>query len=813
MIALAGAVALGATASAHASAQPRTEVVVTLDAPSLAAEVQDSRVLTVATKARRLGLSSPASLFYLHQLELRQNAVARRIERSIPTATVRWRYKVVLDGLAVVLPTSALPTLSRIAGVAVVYPDTKYELTSVAANQSPEIIGADQLWGLPGFSTAGQGEKIGIVDEGIDQAHPYFNPAGYAYPPGFPKGDTAFTTPKVIVARAFAPAGATWKYANTPFDSVNPDHATHVAGIAAGDYTADAGQGLGTLSGVAPRAYLGNYKALTIPTPQFGLDGNAPEIAAAIEAAVTDGMDVINLSIGEPEIEPSRDLVDAAINGAAAAGVVPTIAAGNEFEDEGDGSVSSPGNASAAITAAAVTNQSVIAPFSSGGPTPVSLQFKPDVSAPGVSILSSVPPRIGLWSQFSGTSMAAPHVAGAAALLRQRHPTWTVEQIKSALVLTGRPVTNASGQEVPSTREGGGLIYLPTADNPLIFADPTATSFGLVKAGKPITRTIQLTDAGGGAGAWTVSVDVQDPTAGVAVTAPATVTVPAALIVQATVAGSAAEADVTGFVVLQNGTNMRRIPFWLRSEHPRLEKPVAILRKAGSYKGNTKLGQSRVSSYRYPDNPTGSGVSNNLPGPEQVFRVVLSKRVANFGVIVTSTAKGTATTPRIVFPGDENHLVGMPALPVTENPYQDDFGQSEPVAGVIAPASRTYDVVFDTRSKSSAGPFTFRLWINDTAPPTAKLLTPTVKGSGELVVAVQDAGSGVDPDSLAATVDGSKATLSYSRGRVSVDLNGLAAGTHKVALSVSDYQETKNMETFGGILPNTRVYAVSFRVR
>ena len=64
------------------------------------------------------------------------------------------------------------------------------------------------------------------------------------------------------------------------------------------------------ISGVAPRAYLGNYKALTIPTDaDVGLDGNSPELVAAIEAAVADGMDVINMSLGEPEIEPSRDIV------------------------------------------------------------------------------------------------------------------------------------------------------------------------------------------------------------------------------------------------------------------------------------------------------------------------------------------------------------------------------------------------------------------------------------------------------------------------------------------------------------------------
>ena len=347
------------------------------------------------------------------------------------------------------------------------------------------------------------------------------------------------------------PPGETWKYASTPFDPVNSDHATHVAGIAAGDYTVNAVAGRGPLSGVAPRAYIGNYKALTVPTSQFGLDGNAPEIAAAVEAAVADGMDVINLSLGEPEIEPARDVVVAALNGAAKAGVVPTIAAGNEFGDAGNGSVSSPGSAEGAITAAAVTKSDIIAPFSSAGPTPISLEMKPDVSAPGVAILSSVPPRVGLWSEFSGTSMAAPHVAGAAALLLQRHPGWTVEQVKSALELTGRPVLSvAQGVETPTIREGGGLIYLPTANNPLIFAEPTGISFGLVKVGTKATRTIRFTDAGGGSGPWTVSVAVQDPTNGVSVTAPTSVIVPGSLAVQASVAARGKEADVTGFVVL-----------------------------------------------------------------------------------------------------------------------------------------------------------------------------------------------------------------------------------------------------------------------
>ena len=224
--------------------------------------------------------------------------------------------------------------------------------THFAIIGGPEQIGADKLWGQ-NFDTAGNGMKIGIIDDGLEATHPYFNPSGFQYPPGFPKGLTKYTTPKVIVQRVFTPASPTSKYAKLPFDPANSFHATHVAGIAAGVHGATAAGT--TISGVAPNAYIGNYKALTIPTPGFGLDGNSAEIAAAIEAAVSDGMNVINLSLGEPEVEPSRDIVVQAIEGAAAAGVVPVIAAGNDFTDFGYGSVSSPGNAPDAITVAAVS--------------------------------------------------------------------------------------------------------------------------------------------------------------------------------------------------------------------------------------------------------------------------------------------------------------------------------------------------------------------------------------------------------------------------------------------------------------------------
>src|SRR5213079_3328302 len=136
-----------------------------------------------------------------------------------------------------------------------------------------------------------------------------------------------------------------------------------------------------------------------------------------------------------------RDIVVKAIDAAAAAGVVPVIAAGNDFEEAGRGSVGSPGTAPEAITVAASTEgdngpADVIAGFSSSGPSPISLQLKPDVTAPGVDILSSLPGDQWSNHDWSGTSMASPHVAGAVAVLRQRHPTWTPAQLRSALEST-----------------------------------------------------------------------------------------------------------------------------------------------------------------------------------------------------------------------------------------------------------------------------------------------------------------------------------------------------------------------------------------
>ena len=743
-----------------------------------------------------------------------QAGVARSIEDAVPAARIRWRYRLVANGMAVVVPRSQLGRLTSLPGVETVYPSVRYR---PQLDRSPQQIGAPALWG-PGLVSAGQGMKIAIIDEGIDQTHPFFSPSGYTMPAGYPKGQTDYTTAKVIVARAFPPASPSWKNASKPFDPELSSHGTHVAGIAAGNANTLA-QGV-RISGVAPRAYLGNYKALTIPTDaDVGLDGNSPELVAAIEAAVADGMDVINMSLGEPEIEPSRDIVVKALEAAARAGVVAVVSAGNDFDEFGRGSVGSPAASPSAITVGAVTTSrggadDVIASFSSSGPTPLSLQLKPDVSAPGAGILSAAPRSS--YATLSGTSMAAPHVSGAVALLLQRHPTWTPAQVKSALALTGDPAytNDVKADEVPTLRGGGGVINLPRADATPLLSIPVSFSFGLIRSNATQTRSVQLTDSGlGGSGSWTVSIEAQNRPAGATLVAPATVTVPGKLDVTVRTT-QATDAEATGYVVLTRGTERLRIPYWFGTGNPGLAaaKPAA-LRKPGSHKSSTKGGTTRVTRYRYPESPVGFGFSPTLPGPERVFRVTLSRSAVNFGVVVTSRAQGVRVEPRIVRAGDERRLTGYAALPFNLNPYLRTFGELVLAAGTILPAAGQYDVVFDSPSAARAGAFTFRYWLNDVAPPALALRTRSVKRGAEIVVTASDRGSGIDPASIVVHIDGDEHEGRFSAGRIRIDTAGIGSGRHELRLQVSDYQESRNMENVARILPNTRILRTTFVVR
>jgi hypothetical protein len=171
----------------------RIEVILTLADPPLAAY---SRTLSGRSSTRRLSTTSRAARAYVAKLQRAQRAATATLKRAIPQASVRRSYTVLLNGMTVELPATELARAARLSFTHKLYPSYRYTL---ALNRSPGLIGAGALAAAGGGT--GEGMKIAIVDDGIDPANRFFDPTGFAYPPGFPKGGEKWTTPKVIVAR------------------------------------------------------------------------------------------------------------------------------------------------------------------------------------------------------------------------------------------------------------------------------------------------------------------------------------------------------------------------------------------------------------------------------------------------------------------------------------------------------------------------------------------------------------------------------------------------------------------------------------
>ncbi len=167
----------------------------------------------------------------------------------------------------------------------------------------------------------------------------------------------------------------------------------------------------------------------------------------------------------------------------------------------------------------------------------------------------------------------------------------------------------------------------------------------------------------------------------------------------------------------------------------------------------------------------------------------------------------------MVVAGDESRLVGHAGLPLNLNPYLVQFFEPVLAAGAVRPAPGTFDVVFDSPTPAGAGSFSFRFWVDDVKPPTAKLLTRAVRRGIAVRIRLNDAGSGVDPATISARIDGRERNTRLGGGILRVLTGGLGRGKHRLRLQVSDYQESRNMENSGPILPNTRVLATTITVR
>jgi minor extracellular serine protease Vpr len=978
-------------------ADGRVRVIVGLKLAPLAAAY--GRTLAAAGTTVKLDLTATSSRRYLARIDALQRATAAKLVDAIPQARIGRRFRVVLDGMTVSLPFTKLPSLARLSFVGKVYPSAAYHLLT---DTSPGVIGADELHALTG--ARGEGVKIGIVDDGVDNTNPFLAPDGLSYPPGFPKGGRKWTTPKVIVARAF-PGPNSGRRGRLPIDRRESFHATHVAGIAAGDAGTCSPGGRDHpptcgLSGVAPRAYIGNYRVFNVPTP-IGHIANTPEIAAAFESAVRDGMDVINFSGGGAETEPANDAMVEVIHNVALAGVVPVISAGNDRDQFGMGTVGSPGTAPDAITVAATSNTHVFSPvmsvrspgapadlssipiasaggarfpgtfafttvelvdvatvgvdrrlcgpdndpnnpaktflapgslagvvalasrghctfvskaeraqragalglvladnrpgeanaiplqlaipagmiadvdgaqlraylatkggrapvtisniiqrdetgrsgvitsFSAGGPTAFAHLLKPDLSAPGGAILSSTlreftggPP----FAVFDGTSMSAPHVSGAAALLVQLHPSWSAQQVKSALMSTAGAAWSdtARTEEAPVTLGGAGLVDLPRAAQPLVFTQPSSLSFqelDVDQGSDSRALLVRVTDAGGGAGKWQVELQAQAATTGASLDLPPALTLApggeAELVAVARASPSASAGEDDGFILLRRGSETRKIPYEFYVGRPQIE--LSSAKKLQKLQlGTTVTGTNRVTTYCCPSAAFGPppdyvGPTMNESGAETTYTTTVNQPVANLGVAIESATAGSLVDPWFLGSPNERDVQGYAGTPVNVNELMPDFGIDLGTAGASFPKVQRFYVTVDSASdrftgRPLPGRYVLRSWVNDVRPPKIRLVTRRVaQGRPTIVARVTDAGAGVDPLSLVIAYRGALVGAAlYDPGTglaifpIPKEAQKFRAGRTRAVLSASDFQEAKNVNGVGSnILPNTAFRSVS----
>ncbi|MGW1540791.1 S8 family peptidase [Streptomyces sp. NPDC002309] len=325
---------------------------------------------------------------------------------------------------------------------------------TVRLDQTVPHIGAPQAW-AKGYK--GDGVKVAVLDTGYDPNHPDL---------------------KGLVAESK-------NFTDEPNTDDLHGHGTHVTSTVAGSGAASGGQ----FKGVAPGAQILSGKVCNS-------DGSCDnsDIIEGMAWAAQHGAKVINLSLGDVDA-PGTDAMEAMVDAVTRDhGVLVVVAAGNN----GPGKVNSPASADRALAVGASQIDDELANFSAIGPRVGDFGLKPDLVAPGVGIVAA---RAGGttaedgYTGMSGTSMATPHVAGAAALLFQQHSDWTPEQVKRQLMHS-----TTGAKERGAFYQGSGRVDIARAIDQQVTAEPTGLDFGQIRwsAGgrPPVSKTLTYRNPG-----------------------------------------------------------------------------------------------------------------------------------------------------------------------------------------------------------------------------------------------------------------------------------------------------------------------------
>ncbi|KAB1941776.1 S8 family serine peptidase [Micromonospora sp. ALFpr18c] len=314
-------------------------------------------------------------------------------------------------------------------------------------------IGAPEAWAA---GRDGSGVTVAVLDTGVDATHPDL--AG-----------------RIAEAQDFSGSGSARD---------GHGHGTHVAATIAGSGAASAG----LRKGVAPGARLLVGKVL-----DDGGSGYDSSIIAGMEWAAHAGAKVVSMSLGGDPTDGTDPMSQAVNDLTAETGALFVIAAGNSGAAR---TVGSPGAAAAALTVGAVDRDDNLAEFSSRGPRVGDNGLKPEITAPGVGIVAARAagttmgtPVGDAYTTASGTSMATPHVAGAAAILAQEHPDWAAGKLKDALVSTTKV-----NPALTVFEQGGGRVDVARALKQQVYASATADFGRISTGGAAVERTVTYTN-------------------------------------------------------------------------------------------------------------------------------------------------------------------------------------------------------------------------------------------------------------------------------------------------------------------------------
>jgi parallel beta-helix repeat protein len=394
---------------------------------------------------------------------------------TLPGVEVQGSVSNVLNAVIARVPARQYNAVRRLPGVKKVYFSRPQRLL---LDTSAALMNAQGLWSNSGGKDqAGRGVKIGIIDTGVDITNPMLIDSSLVPPAGFPKYDTtadqAFTNSKVIVARNYISLLANRQSVRTAVDEVG--HGTFISGAAAGKQVAAP---LATISGMAPGAFIGSYKIFG--TPGINDTTTTAATVAAIDDAVADGMDVLNLSLGAldyvlPADDPETPVLENVIN----AGVVVAIAAGN------DGplthTISNPGGTPGAITVGSVSNSRTFMSqlrVTAPAPVPQNLSNMPYLPGDGPSITTGIPSTaIGDVQTLDGnglgcSALPSGSLSGKIAFIQRGSCTFAIKVANAASA-------GAAVALLYNNDPSGGIIYMGGLTNTTIPAVMISNPDGL----------------------------------------------------------------------------------------------------------------------------------------------------------------------------------------------------------------------------------------------------------------------------------------------------------------------------------------------